>query len=87
MHDKAGRTQCFVDDPHIALAGPEEDRHKHPVLIVLLWLALGYKINWKKGSRGGNLQWIGAAISDWLSPSGVHGVALSISRDRLKNCQ
>ena len=80
MHGKAGRTQCFVDDPLIALAGLEEDRHTHLVYIVLLWLALGYKMNWKKGSRGRHLQWIGAAISEWLTPPGVHGVALSISR-------
>ena len=50
MHDKGVRAQCFVDDPPIALAGPEADRFKHLVFIVLLWLALGYKINWKKGS-------------------------------------
>ena len=84
MHGKAVRTQCFVDDPLIALAGSEEDRLKHLVFIVLLWLALGYKINWKKGSRGRHLQWMGATISEWLSPSGVHGVSLSISRERIE---
>ena len=41
MQDKAVRAQWFVDDPLIALAGPEADRLKHLVFIVLLWLALG----------------------------------------------
>ena len=40
-------------------------------------------MNWKKGSRGRHLQWIGSTISEWLSPSGVQGVSLSISRDRI----
>ena len=40
------------DDPFFAIGGDEHERTQLFCMVVLLWLALGFKISWKKGSRG-----------------------------------
>ena len=60
---KPVRTECFVDDLLVAVAGSKAERTKYLLYVILLWLALGYKLAWKKGTRGQEVPWIGATIA------------------------
>ena len=82
-HGRA-RMQCFVDDPIITLWGTERRRSHTLVLIVVLWLAMGCKLAWPKGERGRRVEWIGAAIQPWKSVTGVSGVTLTITREKIE---
>ena len=50
VNDKV-RIECFVDDPLIALGGPKGARDLMLLRIIVLWMALGYKLSWKKGAE------------------------------------
>ena len=83
MADKPVRIQCFVDDPLTSVAGPLRMRRRYLLLLIVFWVALGYKINWRKGVLGRKATWIGATIAAWQSESGVHGVTFTIGLDRI----
>ena len=50
---------------------------------VVVRLSLGFKIAWRKGARGRVLDWIGAVIRAWMSPTGVPGVVVTIAAERI----
>ena len=79
------RLQCFVDDPLMFLGGKKTQRDRLLLRTVLLWLALGFKLSWKKGARGRLIEWIGSAIKAWTSPTGFPGVEISVTADRVRN--
>ena len=49
----------------------------------MLWIAAGFKLSWKKGARGQQVRWIGAVVKQWLSPTGVTGVSLTMPQDKV----
>ena len=74
------RLECFVDDPFITIGGTVRRRPTWLMVIVLLWLTLGFKLAWKKGSRGRRVEWIGVTIQKWTSATKVPGVTFTLSR-------
>ena len=83
--------ECVVDDPLIALGGYEAQGTRVLAVIVVLWLALGYSLSWKKGVRGRKVTWIGAQLSDWKSNGAAPGVTVTISPEKIhkvkEDCQ
>ena len=73
----------FRDDPLIALGGNEAQRTRVLAVIVVLWMALGYRLSWKKGIRGRKVSWIGAQLSDWKSHGGAPGVTVTIAPEKI----
>ena len=63
FHPNRLRMQLFVDDPLITLRGSEDQIQDMTVKVLLLWLALGLKVAWQKGSLNVKTEWIGAGIS------------------------
>ena len=63
FHPDRLRMQLFVDDPLITLRGSEEQICDMTVKVLLLWLALGLKVAWQKGSMNVKTEWIGAGIN------------------------
>ena len=59
-------------------------RRRLPLRTVVLWLELGFKLSWRKGSRGRQLEGSGAQISSWMSATGVPGVEIAIALDRVE---
>ena len=51
-------------------------------MVVILWLALGLKLSWRKGCRGRHVEWIGVAIQSWCSCSKVQGVTFTMSPEK-----
>ena len=51
--------------------------------VTILWLALGYKLSWRKGSRGQRVEWIRALLKAGRSPTGVPGVTGTITAERM----
>ena len=45
-----GRKQLYVDDPAVVAWGSAEQRATTFSLVVLLWLALGIPLSWRKGA-------------------------------------
>ena len=81
-HNRA-RMQCFVGDPLTTLWGAEQHRSYTLLMIVVLWLAVGCKLSWSKGSRGRRVEWIGAAIQPWRSATGMPGVTFTITKENV----
>ena len=77
------RIQTFVGDPAITVAGTPQHRCRLLLPTVLLWLALGFKLSWRKGPRGREVEWTGARLTPWTSPTKVPGVTISITADRV----
>ena len=69
------RIQCFVDDPGIALRGPQAVRSWLLGCLLIFWRALGFVFNWGKASRGAQVPWIGANI---LITSRTYGAGTTI---------
>ena len=82
--NRATLLECFVDDPQIALGGDRNKRTHALLIIVVLKLACGYKLSWRKGARGQNVQWIGALFKQWRSPTGVHGLSVTIAPEKIE---
>ena len=78
------RIQCFVDDPLITVWGNEQRRSHTLLLIIVLWSAMGCKLAWPKGARGRQIDWIGAELQPWKSPSGVAGVSFTITKEKME---
>ena len=53
------QTNCFVDDPIIALRGTASQRRRLAMGVLLWWRALGLKLAYEKGSFGPEAIWIG----------------------------
>ena len=51
--------QTYVDDPAIVIAGSKAQRNRIAALVLLLWLALGAKIQAHKAQMGKKVEWIG----------------------------
>ena len=63
MYDSdAARLQIFVDDPFMAARGVRKVRLRLLALAIILWLALGLRLSWRKRQRGPSVQWIGAQL-------------------------
>ena len=73
FHEPA-RLECYVDDPVLATAGLPATRTKVMWMTIVLWLAFGFTLSWKKGQRGPIAEWIGALILPWQGPNNTHGV-------------
>ena len=57
-----GRLQLYVDDPTLVVRGTPSQREASFDVVVLLWMALGIPLSWKKGERHDNRsphRWIG----------------------------
>ena len=67
------RLVCYVDDPLAAILGTEAERRMMPVLMVLAWTALGFKMAVVKGQREKKVTWIGGAL--WIEKLGVRAFA------------
>ena len=57
------RMQVYVDDPILAAIGDMPSRDRAFARVILLWLALGVKLNWPKATLGTSVEWIGAEYS------------------------
>ena len=44
------RHQLYVDDPAVVVAGELEELHVETDLLLTFWLALGFRLSWKKGA-------------------------------------
>ena len=84
MKDEPPCLECFVDDPLFTIGGNEIERVRLFSMVVILWLALGFRISWKKGSRGRKIEWIGIVIQEWLSATRVLGVTFTMSAERIE---
>ena len=62
FHVDSLRIQIFVDDPLLAARGTRPQKRYHLVIGILLFLALGLKLSWKKKQLGAVVTWIGAEI-------------------------
>ena len=82
-HEETDEVECFVDDPLFFFGGTPSERDRLFLRTVVLWLALGFQVAWRKGSRGRHIEWIGAVIKEWTSHPGVPGVTISITADRI----
>ena len=56
------QTNCFVDDPIIALKGTPEQRRMLAMGVLLWWSSLGLKLACEKGSFGSEVVWIGTHL-------------------------
>jgi hypothetical protein len=52
--------QIFVDDPAFTLWGPRKQRRRGLVAVLLLWSAIGFRVQWEDGEIGETVDWIGA---------------------------
>ena len=53
-------------------------------MTIVLWLAFGFTLSWKKGQRGPIAEWIGALIRPWQGPNNTHGVTITIPADKFE---
>ena len=53
------QTNCFVDDPIIAIQGSHLQRRRLAMGVLLWWSSLGLKLAYEKGSFGPDAVWIG----------------------------
>ena len=63
FHPDRLRMQLVVDDPLISLRGSEDQIQDMTAKVLLLWLSLGLKVAWQKGSLKVKTEWIGACIT------------------------
>ena len=83
------RIQCYVDDPAIAVRGDRLQRKKLVGMLLLLWLALGFRMSWAKGCMGSQVPWIGTTLSlDWRTPVGKQvsfpGVCVQLQQNKFE---
>ena len=83
FHEPA-RIQCYVDDPVLATCGPQATRDKVMWMTIVLWIALGYTLTWKKGQRGPTAEWIRALIQPWRSSVGTRGITITIPVEKFE---
>jgi len=74
------RLQIYVDDPLIMMRGRPEQIHDMCCKILWLWLAIGLKISWNKGTIGNCVEWIGAHIE---LKNHEQLVALTVTEEKL----
>lgn len=60
-HDRC-RLQVYVDDPLILMRGKPSQIEDICNKILCLWVAMGLKISWSKGTLGEAVEWIGAQL-------------------------
>ena len=60
---KEARIQVYVDDPAISLLGNEKERRRSLTIIIITWLACGFKLAFPKAKYGKSIEWIGAKIT------------------------
>ncbi len=84
FHGKPLRVECYVDDPLLTAAGPRGARRLLLAQTLLLWMALGFKLAWLKGSLGQSVDWIGARIHPWVEAGKWLGLVVTIAE---KRCQ
>lgn len=63
LHKGEGALACYVDDPLLAVMGPNKlARMRTFCVCVAVWLALGLEISWSKVSHGRSIKWIGYEV-------------------------
>eukprot|EP00435_Cladocopium_sp_Y103_P039159 s1436_g10.t1 len=60
-HDRC-RLQVYVDDPLILMRGKPSQVEDMTNKILCLWVTMGLKISWSKGTLGQAVEWIGAQL-------------------------
>ncbi len=83
LYECPARLQCYVDDPILSIVGPPRKRREIALGTVLLWLVLGFDLSWAKGQYGSQVEWIGAMLRSWTSPTGAPGVTVTLPRDKI----
>ena len=76
--------RTLVDDPSLIVGGTRNRRRKIFLRTILLWLALGAELSWKKGSLGKTPEWTGAYMREWLRSDGKRGVIVGITKERME---
>ena len=66
------RLQTYVDDP-CSSVGNSKNRNKFITMIILCWLALGFKLAFAKSKRGQRVDWISNRLT---AGPGVISIAL-----------
>ena len=59
LSNNRAQTNCFVDDPIIAIRGTVVQRRRLAMGVLLWWSSLGLKLAYEKGSFGPDAVWIG----------------------------
>ena len=57
---KWARLQFYLGDPCIVLVGDQASRDRNASFILWTWIAMGLKVVWRKTSKDGIADWIGA---------------------------
>merc|ERR1712051_436809 len=63
------RTNTYVDDPILAVAGTPTQRTTRLALTFLIWMAFGFTLAWQKGQRGQRVTWISGILH--VTPPGI----------------
>ena len=72
-----------MGDPLATVAGPPPKRRFTMWKLVVAWQALGFDLSWHKGQRGPRVDWVGAQSGPWRTPSGKHGVEVTIIEEKI----
>ena len=81
--DREGAEANLQKEPALTVGGTEKQRTRLIIRTALLWLMLGLRLAWMKGARGRNVEWIGARVRPWQSPTKVHGVTIGITPEQV----
>eukprot|EP00971_Amphidinium_carterae_P247903 4922704-Amphidinium_carterae.2 len=58
--------RCYVDDPHLLVAGPIEAAAWDWGVLLLTWCCFGAQLSWRKGQFSRKVVWIGAELQTKL---------------------
>eukprot|EP00971_Amphidinium_carterae_P198251 3934670-Amphidinium_carterae.1 len=77
---QTGSLRCYVDDPHLAMAGPIEAAAWDWGLLLLTWCCFGAQLSWPKGQFSRKVTWIGAELESKLV-KGLPDIRCNISQE------
>ena len=69
----------------LALSGAKAQRPRIAMGVLVLWAAFGYQLNWRKAQLTSTVNWIGAQITPWTTPSGRARLTVTIPEDKVSN--
>ena len=70
----------------LALSGAKAQRPRIAMGVLVLWAAFGYQLNWRKAQLTSTVNWIGAQITPWTTPSGRARLTVTIPEDKVPKC-
>ena len=79
--DDRCRLQIYVDDPLLLMRGRVDQIEDMASKVLWLWLSMGLKISWSKGTFGTSVGWIGAEIRLDEKRQAIH---LTITEEKLE---